>query len=177
MNKVKVATLWLDGCSGCHMSLLDIDERLIEVARHVEFVYTPLVDQKEFPEDVDVTLIEGAVGYYEDIEKLKKIRACTKILISLGDCAVAGNVPTMRNQFTVDDVLEEVFVDGATSRGQIPRESLPRLLPQVRPLHEVVPVDLFVQGCPPSADIIYFVLSELLEGRTPDLAARTRPGA
>jgi NAD-reducing hydrogenase small subunit len=177
MSKVRVATVWLDGCSGCHMSLLDLDERLIALADRVAFVYTPLVDQKEFPEDVDVTLIEGAVGYYEDIEKLKKIRKRTKLLVSLGDCAVSGNVPTMRNPFRVDEVLEQAFVTAATDRQQIPREALPKLLPYVRPLHEVVDVDLFVQGCPPSADVIHYVLSELLAGRTPDLAARTRPGA
>ena len=177
MGKARVATLWLDGCSGCHMSIFDMDERLIELADRVDFVYTPLVDRKEFPEDVDVTLVEGAVGYYEDIPKLKKIRERTRLLVSLGDCAVAGNVPVMRNRFPAEEVLEQTFVDNADEQKQMPRDSLPRLLPTVRPVHEIVDVDLFVQGCPPSADIIHFVLTELLEGRTPDLTAKTRPGA
>lgn len=177
MSKVTVATVWLDGCSGCHMSLLDLDERILDLAEHVEFVYSPIVDRKDFPESVDVTIIEGAVGYDEDIEKLKMMRERSKILISLGDCAVSGNVPTMRNPFKVQEVLEQAFVTSATEHAQVPRDSLPRLLPYVRPLHEYVDVDVYVQGCPPKPDVIYYVLTELVAGRTPDLTAKTRPGA
>lgn len=177
MSKVKVATLWLDACSGCHMSIFDMDERLLELAEHVEFVYTPLVDQKEFPEGVDVALITGSVSYDEDLEKLQKVRERTKTLVALGDCAVSGNVPTKRNPFKVADVLEHTFIDLATEQQQLPTDSLPQLLPFVRPVHEIVDVDLFVQGCPPSADLIYYVLTELVAGRTPDLSDKMRPGA
>src|SRR5208282_5119676 len=96
MKKVKVATVWLDGCSGCHMSLLDMDAAIISLAQKIELVYGPLVDAQEFPEDVDVTLVEGAVSSQDDLNKLKKIRQRTRLLISLGDCAVTGNVPAMR---------------------------------------------------------------------------------
>ena len=177
MDKIRLATLWLDGCSGCHMSLLDLDERILSLAEHVDFVYGPLVDRKEFPEAVDVTLVEGAVGYDEDVEKLRLIRARTKVLVALGDCAVSGNVPAMRNALSAIGILEATYLDAPSAEAQIPRESLPALLPRVRPIHEVVDVDVYVQGCPPSADAIWYVLSELLAGRTPRPSLRTRPGA
>lgn len=177
MSKVRVATTWLDACSGCHMSIIDMDERLLELAEVVDFVYTPLVDQKEFPEEVDVTVVTGSVSYDEDLEKLHKIRQRTKILVALGDCAVAGNVPTLRNPYKVADILNHTFIDLATENQQLPSVSLPTMLPFVRPVHEIVPVDLFVQGCPPSADLIYYVLTELVAGRTPDLEDKMRPGA
>jgi NAD-reducing hydrogenase small subunit len=104
VSKVKIATVWLDGCSGCHMSFLDLDERLIALAEKADLVYSPLVDFKDFPPDVDVTLVEGAVSSVEDLEKIKKVRKHTKILVSLGDCAVTSNVPGMRNAFTVEQI-------------------------------------------------------------------------
>ena len=104
--KVKFATVWLDGCSGCHMSFLDIDQRIIELAKKIELVYSPLVDRKDFPEHVDVTIVEGAVSTDEDIHKIKKIRAHTKTLIALGDCAVTSNVPGMRNPFGVEPAMQ-----------------------------------------------------------------------
>jgi NAD-reducing hydrogenase small subunit len=96
MSKIKFATVWLDGCSGCHMSFLDLDERLIELAEKVDVVYSPLVDAKEFPPGVDVTLVEGSVSSTSDLEKIRRVRERTRILVSLGDCAVTGNVPAMR---------------------------------------------------------------------------------
>jgi NAD-reducing hydrogenase small subunit len=175
-EKARIATLWLDGCSGCHMSLLDMDERLLEIAGKIELVYSPVVDAKEFPDNVDLTLVEGAVANEEDIEKIKRVRARTKQLVSLGDCAVTGNVPAMRNNFVLEDVLRRGYVENATDNKGAPINEVPRLEPKVIPLHECVPVDLFVPGCPPSADLIYFVLSEVLAGRVPDLATRSRFG-
>jgi NAD-reducing hydrogenase small subunit len=159
------------------MSIFDMDERLLELAEVVDFVYTRLVDHKEFPEDVDVAIVTGSVSYDEDLEKLPKIRERTKILVALGDCAVSGNVPTLRNPYKVADVLDHAFIDLASENQQIPGVSLPKLLPYVRPVHEIVHVDLFVQGCPPSADLIYYVLTELVAGRMPDLEDKMRPGA
>ncbi len=177
MNKLRVATVWMDGCSGCHMSLLDTDEFLVELAEKIELVYSPLVDNKEFPEDVDLTLIEGAVSSEEDLEKIRRVRGRTKLLVSLGDCAVTGNVPSMRNPFNVDCVLKRAYVENAQTNPQVPSDVIPRLLPEVRPVHAVVPVDVFLPGCPPPADLIRFALTELLEGRTPDLSLRCRFGA
>jgi NAD-reducing hydrogenase small subunit len=171
-HKIRLATVWLDGCSGCHMSLLDTDERLIELARHVEVVWGPLVDSKDFPTDVDVTLVEGAISSEEDVHRIKLVRPRTKILVSLGDCAVTGNVPAMRNKFGPDAVLRRAYLENVTSDAQIPREIIPALLPMTRPVHEFVPVDVFVPGCPPSADLIFQVLSQLLEGNTASPAAK-----
>lgn len=179
IKKVKVATVWLDGCSGCHMSFLDIDERLITLAGLVDVVYSPLVDRKDFPEQVDVTIVEGAVSTDEDMEKMIKIRKRTKLLIALGDCAVTGNVPAMRNGFGSQPCFDRAYVENATVRlegNKPPSASLPVLLERVRPIHEVVKIDVHIPGCPPPADAIYHVLTELLAGRTPDIAAVTRFG-
>jgi NAD-reducing hydrogenase small subunit len=161
--KIRLATVWLDGCSGCHMSLLDMDERLADLAARVE---------KEFPENVDVTLVEGSVSSEEDLHRIRLVRARTRLLVSLGDCAVTGNVPAMRNAFGADAVLRRAYLENAALDPQVPREIVPRLLPAVRPVHEVAKVDVFIPGCAPSADLIFSVLSELLEGRLPEPVAR-----
>ena len=177
VEKTRVATIWLSGCSGCHMSFLDQDELLVELAKKIQFVYSPIVDIKTFPENVDVTLIEGAVANEEQQSLLKEARARTKVLISLGDCAVTGNVTALRNAWKDSDkaVLEREFIDNTDVNQQIPT-NVPKLLKKVRPLHEVVKVDYFVPGCPPSAGIINFVLTELLAGRTPNMEGRSKYG-
>jgi NAD-reducing hydrogenase small subunit len=171
MSKVRLATVWLDGCSGCHMSFLDMDERLLDIADRVELVYSPLVDPKEFPEGVDVTIVEGGVSSEEDLHKIRMVRGRTKLLVALGDCAVTSNVPGMRNTFKVDDVTKRAYFENADLRHQVPSDVIPRLLPRARPVHEVVPVDVFLPGCPPPADVIFGALVSLLEGTTPDLSA------
>ncbi len=169
-TKVSVATVWLDGCSGCHMSFLDMDERLIELAAAIDIVYSPLVDTKIFPEQVDLTLVEGSVSSEEDLVKIKTIREHTRLLIAMGDCAVTGNVPSMRNPFGAEKILQHVYLQHA------PSEIVPRMLPRVLPVHQVVTVDAFLPGCPPSADVLYFALTEFLAGRTPDVHDLTHFG-
>lgn len=176
-QKPTLATIWLDGCSGCHMSFLDMDQRLLEVLSQADLVYSPLVDHKTFPDMVDVTLVEGAVSSEDDLEKIQRVRAHTRILVSLGDCAVTSNVPAMRNPFGVKAVIERAYVDNVAEPGTLPSRVVPRLLDRVRPVHEVVPVDVFVPGCPPSADTIHEVVSRLLAGERPQYSGGTRFGA
>ena len=164
-NKPSIATVWLDGCSGCHMSFLDLDERLLALLQQADLVYSPLVDRKDFPDQVDITLVEGAVSNTDDLAKIQKIRAHTKILVSLGDCAVTSNVPAMRNPFPVERVLHRGYVENVTVPRPIPNEVIPTLLETVRPVHEIVAVDVFVPGCPPPADVIYQIVGDLIAGR------------
>jgi NAD-reducing hydrogenase small subunit len=177
MSKKRIATVWLDGCSGCHMSFLDMDERLVEVFQQADLVYSPLVDLKEFPEEVDITLVEGAVSSEEDLHKIRMVRERTKILVAFGDCAVTGNVPSMRNPFGTNAVLQRAYLENVTLHPQVPREVIPALIEKARPVHEVVKVDVFIPGCPPSAETIFLALSDLLADRVPDMAKLTRFGA
>lgn len=174
--KKRLATIWLDGCSGCHMSFLDMDERLLDLTSQMDLVYSPLVDRKDFPEQVDVTLVEGSVSSEGDLEKILHVRAHTHLLVSLGDCAVTGNVPAMRNPLGPGPVLHRAYLEDGLLNPVIPDQVVPKLLEVVRPVHAVVKVDLYVPGCPPSADTIFYFLSEVLAGRTPDLSTMTRFG-
>ena len=176
MKKVKVATVWLDGCSGCHMSLLDIDEALAALAGKIEIVFGPLVDAQEFPEGVDVTLVEGAVSSQDDLKLLQTMRQRTKLLVALGDCAVTGNVPAMRNGIPPKKLLDSIYVQNVNLAPGVPKQGVPPLLRNAAPLHESVKVDLHVPGCPPKPDAIAFVLKELLDGRKPDLAGHVKFG-
>jgi len=177
MSKLKLATAWLDGCSGCHMSFLDLDERLLAIAELVDVVYSPIVDTKEFPDEVDIALVEGAVASVDDEKKIYKIRAHSKLLVAMGDCAVAGNVPSMRNPFGPEAILERAYIENASVQQQIPCVVVPKLLKVVRPIHEFVKVDVFLPGCPPSADTFYAALTALVTGAPLDISALTRFGA
>ena len=177
MSKIRLATVWLDGCSGCHMSFLDMDERLLELSSAIELVYSPLVDFKVYPEEVDVALVEGAISSVEDEHKIRNIRNHTSFLVAIGDCAVTGNVPAMRNPFGPLPILQRAFHENASAQKQTPCVGVPALLEIVRPVHELVKVDLFLPGCPPSAETFFTVLSELLAGTTPNVAGLTRFGA
>jgi NAD-reducing hydrogenase small subunit len=158
------------------MSMLDIDEGIALVAQKADIVYGPLVDAQEFPEDVDVTLVEGAVSSQDDYEKIKHVRDNTRLLVALGDCAVTSNVPAMRNSIPVKKLLERIYVQGVDEKPRVPADGVPTLLKRAVPLHEVVKVDLFVPGCPPPAAAIGYVLGELLAGRVPDLGAKVKFG-
>jgi NAD-reducing hydrogenase small subunit len=172
--KVRLATVWLGGCAGCHMSFLDLDEFLIELAGAADLVYSPVVDVKEYPENVDVCLIEGAVCNEDNLEILRKIRARTKVLVSFGDCAVTGNVPAMRNQLGLDNaenVLQRAYIENAQFNPCKPKEDgiVPHLLERVLPVHKLVHVEYYLPGCPPPADRIKAVVSQLLSGVEPKL--------
>ena len=166
-TKMRLATVWLDGCSGCHMSFLDMDEDLITILKETDLVYSPLVDFKEFPTDVDITLVEGAVSTSADLEKIQIIRERTKILVSLGDCAITGNVPSLRNPFTVKEVLELAYLENITLEPKIPARVVPKLLSEVKPVHQVVKLEFFLQGCPPSSKNIFQSLLDLIHNNVP----------
>ena len=176
MKKVKVATVWLDGCSGCHMSLLDMDAAIISLSRKIDLVYGPLVDAQEFPEEVDVTLVEGAVSSQDDLARIQKIRQRTNLLISMGDCAVTGNVPSMRNSVPVSKLLQSIYADGADERKTIPCEGVPALLKEARPVREFVKVDICLPGCPPPSKAIFTLITALLEGRKPAAGMKVKFG-
>jgi NAD-reducing hydrogenase small subunit len=159
------------------MSFLDMDERLLAIAGQVDLVYSPLVDRKDFPELVDITLVEGAVSSEEDLTKIKKIRPHTKLLVSLGDCAITSNVPGMRNLFGVEAVLDRAYVETVASPKLSGFHVVPKLLDRVRPVHEVVPVDIYLPGCPPPADLIFKTLEDLIAGRMPPGSDTLRFGA
>ncbi|MCS7138737.1 MAG: NADP oxidoreductase [Crenarchaeota archaeon] len=177
MAKVRLATVWLSGCSGCHMSFLDQDEKLLELADKVELVHSPIADIKDFPENVDITLVEGAVGNEEQLELLKKIRRRTRILIAFGDCAVNGNVTALRNILNEgrENVLKRAYVENTMFNQGVPTQ-IPRLTERVFALNEVVKVDFYIPGCPPPASLINYVLNEFLDGRIPVLDGKFKYG-
>lgn len=166
-GKLKVATAALCGCFGCHMSLLDIDERILSLVELIDFDRTPLTDIKTVG-SCDLGLIEGGVANTENVEVLRDFRKQCKILVAVGACAINGGIPAMRNQFEVKDCLEEVYLEGMGIDGpHIPDDpEIPLLLDKVHPIHEVVKVDYFLPGCPPSADTIWTFLTELIAGKT-----------
>ncbi|MFM6454712.1 MAG: oxidoreductase [Planktothrix sp.] len=176
MDKIRFATVWLAGCSGCHMSFLDLDEWLFDLAEKVDVVFSPVgCDLKDYPENVDVCLVEGAVANEENLELLHQVRKHTKLLISFGDCAVTANVPAMRNMLgSTEPVLKRCYLELSDTGTQLPKEPgiVPELLDRVRPIHELVNVDIFLPGCPPSAERIKAAIAPLLEGQKPAMVGR-----
>lgn len=171
----RVATVWLGGCSGCHMSFLDLDERLLELAPKIDLVFSPIADRKAFPEDVDLTLVEGAVVNEENLHFLHIVRKNTAMLVAFGDCAVTGNVSAIRNALgTALPVLDRAYRDARLMNPRIPECDgiVPRLLDRVRPLHQVVKVDAWLPGCPPGPDLIHKLLVEALAGNVPSFAGQ-----
>jgi len=169
-HKLRVATTSLAGCFGCHMSLLDIDERLFELLRHIEFDRSPLNDVKRCG-PCEIGIVEGGICNAENVRVLQEFRANCKVLVAIGACAVTGGLPAQRNHLDLGLCLQEVYLtEPSLAKGMIPNDpELPLPLDTVHPLHEVVKVDYFIPGCPPSADAIWKFLTDLIEGRTPRL--------
>lgn len=174
MAKPKIATVWLEGCSGCHMSFLDLDETLVDVLSKVQLTVSPITDFKDFDfSEIDVGIVEGGIGNTEHREIAEKLRKHSRILVAWGDCAVFGGINTLRNGIPKEEVLRYGFIETeSTIGGVMPiHAELPALLDKVLPLHEVVPVDVYLPGCPPSTEVIAYSLTEILEGRIPVLPA------
>ena len=167
MGKPLVATAAFAGCFGCHMSLLDIDERILDLVQLVEFDKSPINDIKTFSRPVDVGLLEGGISNEENLEWLLEFRKNCKILISVGQCAITGGVPAKRNTISLKECLDEAYLNGPTIMdGLIPNDpDIPILLDKVYPCHEVVKIDYFLPGCPPSADTLWAALTALLTGK------------
>jgi NAD-reducing hydrogenase small subunit len=177
MERLRIATVWLGGCAGCHMSFLDLDEVLIDLTQQIELVYSPIVDTKVYPENVDLVLIEGAVCNVEHVELAHTIRDRTRIVVAFGDCAVTGNVTAIRNQLglsNAENVLQRAYVEAADLNPGTPKAPgiVPELLTRVMPLREVIPVEYYLPGCPPSAARIQMFLEQVLAGGEPHLAGR-----
>jgi len=173
-RKPVIATASLAGCFGCHMSFLDIDERLMKLIELVEFNKSPLNDLKKFTKPVDIGLIEGGCCTDDNVEVLRYFRKNCRILVSVGECAITGGVPSMRNSIPVKECLEEAFMNSPTVAPEdrmIPNdEDIPILLDKVYPCHEVVKIDHFIPGCPPSAEAIWEAIVALLDNRPLKLA-------
>ena len=174
MAKPKVATTSLCGCFGCHMSLLDIDERILELVELVDFDRSPINDIKTITGPVDIGLIEGGCCNEENVKVLEEFRRSCKVLISVGDCAINGGIPAMRNMVPLQECYEEAFLNGPTvvnPSGRIPDDDeIPLLLNQVYPCHEVVKIDYHLPGCPPSADTLWEALTALLTDQPLELS-------
>lgn len=163
-RRLRIASAWLGGCSGCHMSFLDLDEFLVDLAGIADYVFGPLVDTKKFPRDVDITLVEGAVTNEDNRELAFAIRENTRVVISFGDCAVTGNVTALRNLLgEPEPMLQRVYVEQPDLSGQLPTQVVPALLPTAEPLHELIPIDAYMPGCPPSAERIKATVMSLAE--------------
>ncbi|MBN3036431.1 MAG: hypothetical protein JW861_12670 [Bacteroidales bacterium] len=170
MSKPIVATTSLAGCFGCHMSLLDIDERILELIELVDFNKSPVDDIKEFTQMCDIGLIEGGCCNSENVHVLKEFRKNCRILVSLGECAIMGGLPALRNNIPVRECIEEAYLNGPTVSGSNPDKILPNdqelpiILDKVYPCHEIVKIDYYLPGCPPQADLIWNALVALVTG-------------
>ena len=168
MERLRFATVWLGGCAGCHMSFLDLDEFLLDLAARVDVVYSPIADVKEYPRHVDLCLVEGALCNEDHVELIRTIRARTRTLVAFGDCATTGNVTSLRNMLgpqNAGDVLQRAYLETAETNPVRPTPDgiLPALLPRVLPVHALVHIDHYIPGCPPPAARIKAFLLHLLD--------------
>ena len=170
MSKPIIATTALASCFGCHMSLLDIDEKILDLVELVEFNKSPIDDIKKFTKQCDIGIIEGGCCNSENVHVLKDFRKNCKILISVGECAIMGGLPALRNGIPIKECIDEAYLNGPTvvesnKEGILPNDDeLPMLLDKVYPCHDIVKIDYYLPGCPPRAELIWEALVALLTG-------------
>lgn len=175
-RRPRLATVSLAGCFGCHMSLLDLDEGVIELLGSVELTRSPLTDIKSLPDEVDIGLIEGGVCNDENVHVLREFRRRCRVLVAVGECAIMGGLPALRNDVPLAECLAEAYLSTPTTAGAnpdqiIPRDpEIPRILDRVYPCHEVVKIDHFLPGCPPRPGLLWQAIAALLDGREPQFA-------
>ncbi|MCI5223351.1 MAG: NADP oxidoreductase [Candidatus Electrothrix sp. AR4] len=175
MSKPVIATASLAGCFGCHMSFLDMDERIFDLIELIQLEKTPLNDIKDFTRACDIGLIEGGCCTSEHIHTLREFRSCCGVLVAVGECAIMGGLPAMRNNIPIQECLEEAYLNSPSTTVANPEkvlpndDELPMLLDKVYPCHEIVRMDYFLPGCPPRADLICATLNALLSGQEAEL--------
>jgi len=170
---LRIATLGLTGCSGCHVALVSLHEKLLELLKNAELVHSYiLTDEKEIPENIDLGIVEGSVRTTHNEEKVKELRDKTKILVALGSCSCFGGVQGLGNVYNVETLLTKVYKQTVTTvEGLIPTKDLPEVF-KVKPVTEVVKVDYMIPGCPPEVESIAEVLTAIVQGKTPTLPAK-----
>ena len=169
-RRLRVATCSLAGCFGCHMSLLDLDERLVELLHHVTITSSPVTDLKVPPETgVTVGVLTGAVSNTHNVEVARRMRSRCQFLVAVGDCATFGGIVAARNLVGTEAALQRAYLETeSTVDGLIPDSpELGKPLAAVTGVGEVVKVDIFLPGCPPRPDDFFYVFSEVLAGRLP----------
>ncbi|MFN3226338.1 MAG: NADP oxidoreductase [Hyphomicrobiales bacterium] len=173
-RKARIATASLAGCFGCHMAILDIDERLIDLMQLVDVDRSPLTDKKHFTQRCDIGIIEGGCCNEENVEVLQDFRRNCDVLVAIGQCAIMGGLPAMRNAIMHSDdplreCLEEAYISGRYLRNtthNVPNDpALPLILDNVYSCAEVVEIDHQIPGCAPEGDFIYDTLTKLLAGK------------
>ncbi|MCS7165858.1 MAG: NADP oxidoreductase [Candidatus Calescibacterium sp.] len=175
MKKKTVATIWCEGCSGCHMSFLDMDEKLLDlIKKGMTFSASPLTDLKIPPHGTDIGIIEGSVATDTQEEEVKMMRERCKIIVAIGNCAVFGGIPTMRNKYKVSEILSRAYENAETNyNSHIPSaEDISKLLEKVKPVDKVIKVDYYIPGCPPKPEAIYETLLKIIEGEKPELKGK-----
>ncbi|ADG13053.1 hypothetical protein Metin_0383 [Methanocaldococcus infernus ME] len=170
----KVGIIQLCGCSGCHISFLDLHDKLLEVLPNIEIVYAPIImDAKEIPDGIDVFLVEGGIRNKHDEHLIKEIREKSKIVVAFGTCAAYGGIPGLANLYDKEELLKEVYnTDSTDNKGEMPKEEIPELTDVLRPISDYVKVDYVIPGCPPCPDEIAKALEAILKGEAPKLSKK-----
>ncbi|MCF0225844.1 MAG: F420-nonreducing hydrogenase [Methanobrevibacter sp.] len=170
-DKINIGTMWLGGCSGCHLSIADFHESLLDVLELAEFRFSPVLMDTKYDEvpELDVLIVEGGIRNDENRELAEMLKEKANMVISYGTCACYGGIPGLGNLWTVEELEQEAYVNSVSTinpEGIIPHEEVPHLESRVRPLDSVMDIDLMIPGCPPRSDVVAQAILALLNGET-----------